>query len=281
MSFFKNKVVWITGASSGLGEALTLELAKEKSFLVISARRKNELERVKTECLKFVPAENIFVLPMDVAFISNAEAEVKKVIEQFGRIDILINNAGIAQRSQAYHTYEETERKIMEVNFWGTVVLTKAVLKEMRKNKQGSIAVISSVLGKFGYPGTSIYSASKHALVGYFESLRFEEMQHHVKIHLIYPGYIRTNISLNALNEKGEKYGKMDPGQSRGMHPSAAAKKVLDAICRNKYETFFGGKEMAAITLRKYFPSLFYKLIAHRMKNNQNAAVTPTRKLNL
>lgn len=282
MSFFRNKVVWITGASSGLGEALSIELAKEKSILVISARRQNELERVKTECEKFIPTENILVFPMDVASISDADTEVKKVTDRFRKIDVLINNAGIAQRSLAYNTYPETERKIMEVNFWGAVILTKAVLREMRKNKQGNIAVISSVLGKFGYPGASMYSASKHALVGYFESLRFEEMHNHIKVHLIYPGYIRTNVSMNALNEKGEKYGKMDPGQDKGMNPSAAAKKVLDAIRKNKYEAFFGGEEMAAITLRKYCPSLFYKIIATRMKkNNQNAAVTPAKKLNL
>jgi short-subunit dehydrogenase len=266
MSFFRNKVVWVTGASSGLGEALALELAKEKSRIVISARRQNELERVKMECTKYLSPENIYVLPMDVAAITDADAEVKKITDQFGRIDVLINNAGIAQRSLAYNTRQEVERKIMEVNFWGAVLLTKAVLNEMRRHKAGNVAVISSVMGKFGYPGTSMYSASKHALAGYFESLRFEEMQNNIRIHLIYPGYIRTQVSFNAINEKGEKHGRMDPGQNSGMSPGSAARKVLEAIRKNKCETFFGGKEMLAIPLRKYFPSLFYKVIAGQMK---------------
>lgn len=266
MSFFQDKVVWITGASSGLGEALAIELAKEKSRIVISARRENELNRVKKECSQFIPEKDVLVLPMDVGALRDADLEVKKVIEKFGGMDVLINNAGIAQRSLVFNTPPEVERKIMEVNFWGAVILTKAVLKEMRKLKRGNVAVISSVMGKFGYPGASAYAASKHALIGYFESLRFEEMRNNIRVHLIYPGYIRTNVSLNAVNEKGEKHAKMDAGQESGMSPAAAAKKVISAIRRNRRETFFGGMEMTAITLRKYFPSLFYKVISGRMK---------------
>ncbi len=260
-SSFENKVVWITGASSGLGEAIAQEFSREKSKLVISARRESELERVKKECSQFIPSENIFVLPLDVAELSNANAEVQKVIQKFGRIDILINNAGVVQRGYVIDTPVELERKMMEINYFGAVILSKAVLPLMRKQRSGNIVAVSSVMGKMGFPGRSTYSAAKHALHGYFETLRIEEKQNGINVHIICPGYIKTNVSLNALNAKGETYGKMDKGQENGMDPHVAARKVLRAIHKNKFETFFGGKELIAITVKRLFPSLFYKLI--------------------
>src|ERR1051326_2205262 len=230
MSFFSDKVVWITGASSGLGEALAKELAAEKAKLVLSARRDAELQRVKKDCAKFIPEENILTLPLDVGQLSNADIETQKVIRNFGRIDILVNNAGIAQRSFAGDTPVDVERKIMEVNYFGTIILTKSVLQQMRKQKSGHVVSISSVMGKLGFPGRSSYAAAKHALHGYFESMRIEEQFNNIKVHIICPGYIKTNVSLNAVNEKGESHKKMDKGQEKGMEPHAAARKVLNAI---------------------------------------------------
>ena len=227
----------------------------------MSSRRISELERVKKDCTKFIPEENILLLPLDVAEISNADAETQKVIQKFGRVDILINNAGIAQRSFAGDTPVEVERKIMEVNYFGTIILTKSVLQEMRKQKSGNIVSISSVMGKLGFPGRSSYAASKHALHGYFESLRIEEQFSNIKVHIICPGYIKTNVSLNALNEKGEGYSKMDKGQKKGMDAHIAARKVLSAIKNNRYETTFGGTEMLSIPVKRFFPRLFYRLI--------------------
>jgi short-subunit dehydrogenase len=267
-SFFENKVVWITGASSGLGEALAIELAKKKAKLVLSARRESELERVKNECVKpahpaggFIPAENILILPLDVAELSNVNAEVQKVIGKFGRIDILINNAGVVQRSYVIDTPVELERKMFEINYFGAVILSKAVLPFMRKQGSGNLLAVSSVMGKMGFPGRSTYSASKHALYGYFETLRIEEHKNGIHVHIITPGYIKTNVSLNAIKADGKVYGKMDAGQQKGMDPNVAARKVLRAIRRNKFETFFGGKELIAVTVKRLFPSLFYKLI--------------------
>src|ERR1039458_9254417 len=260
-SFFENKVVWITGASSGIGEALSKEFAAEKSKLVLSARRESELLRVKKECAKFISEENILILPMDVAELSNVKTEVQKVIQKFGRIDILVNNAGIAQRSFAGDTPIEVERKIMEVNYFGTIILTKEILQLMRKQQSGNIVTISSVMGKLGFPGRSSYSSSKHALHGYFESLRIEENKNNIHVHIICPGYVKTNVSLNSINEKGEKYNQMDKGQEKGMDPNIAAKKILKAIRKNRFETFFGGTELLAIILKRFLPSLFYRLI--------------------
>ncbi|MFI5164805.1 MAG: SDR family NAD(P)-dependent oxidoreductase, partial [Bacteroidia bacterium] len=174
-SFFEGKVVWITGASSGLGEALAIEFAKQKAKLILSARRQSELERVKKDCVKFIPESNVFILPLDVTELSHANSQVEKVIQKFGRIDILVNNAGVAQRSFAGDTPIDVERKIMEINYFGATILTKEVLQRMRKQQNGNIIALSSVMGKMGFPGRSSYSAAKHALHGYFESLRIEE----------------------------------------------------------------------------------------------------------
>jgi len=260
-SFFENKIVWITGASSGLGEALAKEFAAEKAKLVLSARRESELQRVKKECEKFISEENILTLPLDVAELSNVNIEVQKVIQKFGKIDVLVNNAGVAQRSYAGDTPIEVERRIMEVNYFGTIILTKKVLQVMRKQQNGNIVAISSVMGKFGYPGRSSYSSSKHALHGYFESLRIEENRNNIHVHLICPGYVKTNVSYNAITETGKSHNQLDKGQEKGMDPNIAAKKILNAIRNNRFETFFGGTELLAVTLRRLLPSIFYKLI--------------------
>src|ERR1051326_7763157 len=177
MSFFENKVVWITGASSGLGEALAKEFSKEKTKLVLSSRRENELQRVKKDCEKFISSENILVLPLDVTELSNVNSDVEKILKKFGRIDILINNAGVTQRSYVADTSIEVERKIMEVNYFSAAIMSKAVLPQMRKQKSGHIIAISSLMGKFGYYRRSSYSAAKHALHGYFEALRMERSE--------------------------------------------------------------------------------------------------------
>ena len=133
MSIFKDKIIWITGASSGLGEALAIESAKEKSKLVLSARRESELERVKKECTKFIPEENILILPLDVAELTNVNADVRKVIQKFGRVDILINNAGVVQRSYVIDTPVELERKMFEINYFGLdLVKPKRLLLSLR-----------------------------------------------------------------------------------------------------------------------------------------------------
>lgn len=260
-SFFQNKVVWITGASSGLGEALAKEFASQKAKLVLSSRREEELLRVKKECAEFISEENILILPLDVANLTNVNEEVEKVFRKFGGIDILVNNAGVAQRSYVKDVSIEVERKIMEVNYFGAVIMTKAVLPLMLKQKSGNIIVISSVMGKFGFPGRSSYSASKHALHGYFESLRIEEKQNGINVHVICPGYIKTNVSVNAITETGDSHKKMDKGQAKGMDAQFAARKILSAIQSNRFETFFGGPELLVATVRRIFPSLFYRLI--------------------
>lgn len=257
MDTFKGKVVWITGASSGIGEALAAAFAKEEAILVLSSRRKEELERVKKAC--GLNDMRCLILPFDLADTSGVQTLTEQVIKQFGRIDVLVNNGGMSQRSFVKDTPLEIDRKFMEINYFGTIAVTKAVLPYMLKEKSGHIVVISSISGKFGYFLRSAYSASKHALHGFFESLRMEVANDHIDVTLICPGKIRTNISINALNGKGEKHNKMDKLSAEGLSAEACATHVLKSVKDREVETFVGGRELRAIWIKRFFPKFFFK----------------------
>ena len=261
MSTFQNKVVWITGASSGIGEALSKTFAKEGSKLILSSRRREELERVKSS-LKLLDA-NVFILPLDLADTSKIDELTKQVIDKFGRIDILINNGGISQRSMAKDTSIAVDRKVMEVNFFGTVAITKSVLPYMLQQKSGHIVTISSIVGKFGFHLRSAYSASKHALHGFFDSLRIEIYKDNVNVMLVCPGKIRTNISVNAITGDGSKHSKMDESTDNGLSAEACAQQILNGIKKNKEELYIGS-EAKAVLIKRFFPMLFSKMIRKR-----------------
>src|SRR6218665_1729545 len=245
MKRFLNKVVWITGASSGIGEATVYEFAKEGAKLVISARREEELQRVKKNT--GLPDTDVLVLPIDVEKQEEFPAKVKEVVAHFGTIDVLFNNAGISQRSSVLDSDMEVYHKIMDINFFGVVALTKAVLPIMLKQKSGSIAITSSVSGKIGTPMRSGYCATKHALHGFFDSLRSEVWKENVNITIVCPGYIHTNISVNAISGDGSKHGKMDQNQAQGISPEACAESIVNAIAKGKEEINIGRKEILAI----------------------------------
>jgi len=259
MAAFKNKVVWITGASSGIGEALTAAFAKQGAKVVISARRTEELQRVKNTLQ--LADENVLILPLDLADTSKANELAQQVISRFGRIDILVNNGGISQRSLTKETPLEIDRRIMEVNFFGTIALTKSVLPYMLQQKSGHIIAMSSIAGKFGFYYRSAYSASKHALHGFFESLRMEIYNDNVNVLIVCPGKIKTNISINAVTGDGGKHNKMDESQEQGLSAEACATQILSAIEKKKEEVFIGGKELRAIWVKRIFPKLFSKII--------------------
>ncbi len=259
MSIFQDKVVWITGASSGIGEALALAFYRAGAKVVISARRIAELERVKNTLQ--ASGERLFILPMDLTDIANMPSFTKRVIEQFGRIDILVNNGGISQRSLAKDTPLDVDRKIMEVNFFGTIALTKSVLPYLIKQQSGQIVVISSISGKFGFYLRSTYSASKHALHGFFESLRMEICKDNVKVLLVCPGKIQSNISVNAITGSGEKHNKMDTEQQEGLSATVCAAQLLKGIEQNREELLIGGKELRAVWVKRFFPRIFSKII--------------------
>lgn len=255
---FNNKVIWITGASGGIGKALAIQFAEKGALLVLSARRENELNDVKAQC---ADSEKHLVLPLDLADSSNFEALTKTVIGKFGKLDILVNNGGISQRGNVADTSMEVNRKVMNVNYFGTVALTKAVLPYFKAQKSGKFVVISSIAGKFGFYLRSAYSAAKHALHGFFESLRLEEEDNGVTVTIVCPGQIQTDISVNALTGSGEKNGQMDNNQANGMPVEKCATDIIKAITNNKEEVLVGGKETFAVTIKRFSPKLFGKII--------------------
>lgn len=260
-TFYKDKVVWITGASSGIGEELVKEAAKRGAKIVLSARRVKELERVKREC--GLGKTNSLILPLDLEDYKKLKNVPKKVIDQFGRIDVLVNNGGISQRSLTYETSIETYEKLIDVNYFGNIALTLAVLPFMRKQKSGALASISSVAGLFGVPLRSGYSATKAALTGFYEALRAENVGENIQVSLIYPGFIKTQISNNALKGDGSKQGKMDSVIEQGIAADECARKILDGIANSEKRIVIAGpREKFAIFVYRFFPNLFAKMIA-------------------
>lgn len=253
-----SRIIWITGASSGIGEALVYEHFKAGDKLIISARNRDELFRVKGNCQN---SFNVHVLPFDLCETEILVQKAADAIRIFGSIDLLINAGGVSQRGLALATDLSTEQQIMNTNFWGTVILSKAVLPVMFKNGGGQIVVISSLVGKFGTRLRSAYAASKHALHGYFDSLRSEISDQNIDITIVCPGFIKTNVSINALTAKGDSQGTMDDAQANGMNVDECAKQIIAAVKLKKEEVYIGGKETKLIFLKRFFPKYFSKKI--------------------
>lgn len=260
MSGLKNKVIWLTGASSGIGEALVYELASEGAKLVLSARRKAELERVKQNC----PPDsqlNIHILPLDLSQPDSLAQATREAIQVFGHIDILINNGGISQRSLIRETTMEVDRRLMEVNYFGAVALTKNLLPHFVDRKAGQFVTLSSVTGKFGTPFRSGYAASKHALHGFFDSVRAEHWKDNISVTMICPGFINTPITLAALKGDGSPLNEVDKAQAKGKPVEWCAKRIVRAIEKKREEVYIGGKEVLGVYIKRLFPSLFSKVI--------------------
>ncbi|MBC3786671.1 SDR family oxidoreductase [Spirosoma utsteinense] len=259
---FSSSVIWITGASSGIGEAIALALASQGARLVLSARRADELQRVAD--LTGLPASDVLVLPLDMTDTTGLAAHVETVRQRFGRIDYIFQNAGITQRSQVADTDLSVYRQLMDVNFFGVVALTKAVLPLMLAQGSGHIVVTSSVAGKIGTKQRSGYCASKHALHGFFDALRAETHEAGLRVTIVCPGYIRTPISLHALGAGGQVHGKMDENQARGMAPDAFARQLLRAVSKQKEEVYIGGPETYGIYLKRFLPGLLSRILRNR-----------------
>ncbi len=256
-----SKVIWITGASSGIGEALTYSMAKKGARLILSARRKEELERVKGNCSASIQP-NIRILPLDLSKADTLLLSTEAAIQLFGHIDILINNGGISQRSLAKETKLQVDREIMEIDYFGTIALTKYLLPHFLKRRSGHFVITSSVMGIIGTPYRSGYAAAKHALHGFFDSLRAEVYKENIFVTLICPGWIRTNVTLNALTGDGSKLNKMDKTTDHGLSAERCAKEIVKAIEKRKEEVYIGGaKEVFAVYLKRFFPGLFSKIV--------------------
>jgi len=251
-------IIWITGASSGIGEELAYQLSKRNCKLILSARRKEVLEKVRNQCAN---PDTIKVLPLDVTEFEKATSTVEHAIQQFGKVDILINNAGVSQRSLIADTDFQVYKKIMEIDYLGTVALSKAILPHFIANGLGHYVVVSSLMGKFSSPYRSGYCGAKHALHGFFDSMRMEHEKDGVEVTMVCPGFVNTNIAKSSLTANGSAQGSNDNATQNGLPTVIFCKKMIKAIEQKKYEVYIGGKEVKGIYVKRFFPKLLHKLV--------------------
>lgn len=262
LNYFNGKVVWVTGASSGIGEALAVQLSRRGARLVLSARRQDALERVRDLCQD---AASHLVLPMDLENEGSFDAAVQAILARMGRIDVLINNGGISQRSLVEDTSMAVYRRLMEVNYFGAVALSKAVLPVMRQQGGGHIAVTASIAGLVSTPLRSGYGPAKAAIIAFCDSLRAEVSRDNILVTAACPGGVKTDVSLNALAGDGSKHGKMDEIQEKGLTADECARQMLDGMAARKGMVLIAGKEKLAVYLKRMSPDLVAWLLT-RMK---------------
>lgn len=260
---FLKQVVWITGASSGIGEALAKAFAHRGATVVLSARNTAELQRVREECIAAgADAAGLLVLPLDVLDYDALPAAVETVRNTFGRIDLLINNAGTSQRSFCLETDLQVYRTLFEINVVAQIALTKAVLPVMVEQGGGHVLVTASVAGKVGVPLRTGYCAAKHAVMGFFDALRTEVAYLGIRVTTIVPGFIRTNIGANALTGSGERTGVEDADIQDGMDVSECADLILQGIGAGVEEIAVGGgPEMGLLDLKRQDPTSTFRLL--------------------
>lgn len=254
----KDKVIWITGASSGIGEALAYELSKYNHKIIISSRNADALKKVQLNCAH---TENVRIVPLDLTAFDKMEQYVEEALKAFGNIDILINNGGVSQRSLIAETDFLVDKKILEVNYLGTVALTKALLPHFLARKTGHYVTVTSLMGKFGTPYRSSYCGAKHALHGFFDVLRMEHQKDGIDVTLICPGFVATNVAKNALTGKGEKQQTDDKATQNGLSAEAFAKKMMKAISKKKFEAYIGKKEVMGVYLKRFFPRFLHYFV--------------------
>jgi dehydrogenase/reductase SDR family protein 7B len=270
---FNNKVCWITGASSGIGAALALSLNAMGARLILSARNKEKLEIVKADC-KY--PDQIKILPFDMEESGNLASVVDMAWDLFNGIDDVYLNAGMAVRDMIVHTDMDMIQKVMNINFFSNVLLSKSLLPYMRERGRGCFIVTSSLCGKFGVPKLAAYSASKHALHGFYESLRAEYECEGIKVLMITAGLVRTNITLNALRGNGSSYGKMQESIAAGISPEKCARGIIRAVSRDRYEVLIGGMEKYSVWFKRFFPGLLRMAITkHPMKKLRKIRLLP------
>lgn len=263
------QTIWITGATAGIGRALALQYAAHGAVVILSARRESILKAVADECEQ-LGASSAYYYVMDMEDTSQIERTAKIVLTEHPGINILVNNAGISQRSLVRETEMNVYRRIMEIDFMAQIHLTKLLLPHFRSLPYSNIVVISSLAGKFSTPLRSGYAAAKHALHGFFDALRIEERDQKVCITMVCPGYIRTDVSVNAVQGDGTRHNKMDDNQENGMDPATLARKVYEAVEDNEKEVYIGGKETMGVWLKRFCPNFLnnylYKSFSDELK---------------
>lgn len=247
--------VWITGASSGIGAACAYRYAAEGARLVLTSSSAERLDAVAVKC-RGLGAEEVTVLPYDLTCPDEIDALVEKAWNAADGIDIVMLNAGVSQRTNVEDTSMEMIRKIMEINYFAPVAIAKALLPKMVGRGGGRIAVTTSIAGRFGFPLRCGYSSSKFALYGFFETLQAEYHKDGIKVTIVCPGRVSTNISRYALDKGGKPHGVMDPGQAGGMSAEAAARIIVKAVAKGKREVLVGRKELLMVYIKCFFPGL-------------------------
>lgn len=265
MTDLAGKVVWITGASGGIGEGLAQRAARRGAKLVLSARREAELERVRQSCPR---PQDVALLPLDLEHLGDADAVVRRAEALLGPIDVLANNAGLSQRTLTLDTSMDSCRRIMEVDFFAPVALSRALLPGMLTRGGGHIVVVSSVFGHIAMARRSAYAAAKHALHGYFDCARVELGDKGIRFTLACPGFVATQVSVNALAADGKPFGQLDPDIARGMAPEVCAERIWRAVERDAPESLIAGKEAIAVYFKRFLPLSWYTAFARRLKVN-------------
>jgi short-subunit dehydrogenase len=256
---FKERVVWITGASSGIGEALAYKLDSSGANLVLSSNEPERLEEVRDKCTN---KASHMVVPLDLSEWDALASKAEAVLRRFSHVDILVNNGGISHRSMAKDTVLEVDKRVMDIDYFGHIALTKAVLPSMLERKSGHIVVTTSLAGLIPVPYRTAYCAAKHALHGFFDTLRVELWDDNIKVTLICPAQVRTDISFQALAGDGDKYGKMDPLIEAGMRPEECADAIIKAIVKGKQQVLVGkGKPILGTYVKRLSPSLFTRIV--------------------
>lgn len=258
-----NKTIWITGASSGIGEACAYLWAKEKVSLILTATGEERLAEVQQECIRL--GARCEILPFDLSRLDEIDMLTDRAVALFGSIDIAFLNAGISQRSMVLDSSPEVDHKIMDVNFFAPLKITRRLLPMMIENGGGTIAVTSSIAGKFGFPLRSVYASSKFALYGFFETVQAEYYDQNIRVVMVCPGRVTTRISMNALEADGTRHGRMDEGQQKGISAEKAARRIVKAIKKRKPEVLVGGPELLMVYIKRFLPALS-RVMARRIK---------------
>ena len=262
---YKGKTVWITGGSSGIGAELAKQFAEEDAKVIISSHEPEELEAVRKSLEPI--STDVHTVVFNLGNPDEVQAAAENVLKEFGRVDILMNNGGISTRAEAIETPIEIDRRVMEIDYFSGVILTKAMLPKMIENGYGHIGVTSTISGKFGWPLRSAYAAAKHALFGFYESIWAENRHKGIKITIFSPGRVKTNISFHALLKDGKEHGMQDPALARGITPEKCARKMIRAMKRNRKDVLIGRIELVMVWAHKYCKPLYYRVMNRIPKN--------------
>lgn len=258
MKFLEDKIVWITGASSGIGKEMAIQMADKGAKIILTARNTEKLNQLKAS----LPGDGHIVYPMDLLKSEKIAPAVHEVISTVGHIDILVNNAGISQRALAKDTIIEVDRKIMELDYFSKIIMTKAILPHMTSRQSGMIISMSSVAGKIGTPMRTAYCAAKHALIGFMDGLRAEVHKDNIKVMIVAPGSVNTDVSINALSGDGSNHNIKDPAIANGLSVDVCVRKIIRGIQIENPELIIANtRERFAVNMRSFFPKILFKMM--------------------